>query len=146
MLPSMVSPVKKPVLRAAGAKRSDLAATILGIMAKAHRPLTAYDLIDELGARGQAVKPPSVYRVLERLLGDGTLHRIDSLRAFVLCDRPEAAHESAFLVCDDCDRAFEIAAAEASRTLAKAAEKVGFAVTDVAHELHGRCSDCSQAA
>lgn len=116
---------------------------IIDLLAESERPMTAYDIIAALTGKGRRVQPPTVYRALERLSGDGAVHRIDSLRAFVRCDRPNDAHASAFLVCHDCDRAFEIDSPEANRVLTTAAERVGFAVGAVSHELHGRCSACS---
>lgn len=141
---SKADPLPHPPAVARPAKWPE--AEIVDLLAQSERPMTAYDIIAALTGKGRRVQPPTVYRALERLSANGSVHRIDSLRAFVRCDRPDDEHASAFLVCDDCDRAFEIESPEANRVLTTAAESVGFAVNVVSHELHGRCSDCSTGA
>ena len=81
---------------------------MLELLLQANAPLKAYDLIAAFGRDGQSAKPPTVYRALEFLERLGFAHRIESLNAYVPC-RLEGGHSAAFLICDCCGEAEEIA-------------------------------------
>ena len=67
----------------------------------AGRPVSAYDLINEL--RDKAIlAPQTVYRSLDRLIADGQVHRLESLNAFVACRHPSHRGAAVFAICDDC--------------------------------------------
>ena len=53
------------------------------------RPVSAYELIEQVRAKGVSA-PPTVYRALQRLIGDGLAHRLESLNAF-RCLQPSAS-------------------------------------------------------
>lgn len=112
---------------------------VLELLLKANAPLKAYDLIAAFGLDGQAAKPPTVYRALEFLERLGFAHRIESLNAYVPC-RLEGGHSAAFLICDCCGEAEEIAPDFAAQiTLAEAA---GYTVRVVTLEARGLCAAC----
>jgi len=112
---------------------------VLELLLRADAPLKAYDLIAAFGRDGVPAKPPTVYRALEFLERLGFAHRIESLNAYVPC-RLEGGHSAAFLICDCCGEAEEIAPDFAAQiALAQAA---GYTVRVVTLEARGLCAAC----
>ena len=58
---------------------------------KAGAPLSAYQILEAMHADGFRA-PVTVYRALERLMGEGRIHRVESLNAFVPCCDPDHRH------------------------------------------------------
>src|SRR5579872_6651908 len=82
-----------------GARLTEIRRQVLELVWRNHAPIGAYDILGAMqdGHRGAA--PPTVYRALDFLMEQGLVHRIESLNAYVGCDRPEQAHVSQFLIC-----------------------------------------------
>jgi Fur family zinc uptake transcriptional regulator len=114
---------------------------VLELMLQAGQPVKAYDLMADFG-QGEAgpAKPPTVYRALEFLEGQGLIHRIESLNAYVVC-RLDEAHSAAFLICDCCGTTAEVAPGKAG-LLATPAGQANFAIKTVTIEAHGLCAEC----
>ena len=85
-----------------GARLTALRRRVLELVWQSHRPRGAYDMLDYLGEDGRPAAPLTVYRALDFLVGQGLVHRIESLNAYVGCAEPGAAHAGPFLVCDGC--------------------------------------------
>ncbi len=81
---------------------------VLDALTAADGPLSAYDILDALRDSGFRA-PPQVYRALDKLIGVGLVHRIESLNAFVACSHPEEDNHAstAFAICDQCNSVFE---------------------------------------
>ena len=107
------------------------------------------DLIARYGADGQAAKPPTVYRALEFLERRGVVHRIASISAYVACTADalgeDKGHAAAFLICDCCGAAEEVAV-QGGDAFARAAAGAGYAIERTTIEGHGRCPACRVAA
>ena len=80
---------------------------VLELVWKAHQPVLAYDLLDELRAEQPRAAPPTVYRALEFLQAHGLVHKIESLNAYVGCSDPSHPHSGQFLICSDCNEVAE---------------------------------------
>ena len=50
---------------------------VLELVWKSHRPIGAYDILDQLKADGHSAAPPTVYRALEFLIEADLVHRLD---------------------------------------------------------------------
>ncbi|MGE0755142.1 MAG: transcriptional repressor, partial [Alphaproteobacteria bacterium] len=50
------------------------------------RPLSAYEILDRLKKQGVR-SPPIVYRALEKLLADDSIHRVEQLNAYMACNQ-----------------------------------------------------------
>jgi Fur family zinc uptake transcriptional regulator len=109
------------------------------------RPLSAYEIIDQLKDKGLSA-PPTVYRALNRLIEDGLAHRLESLNAFVACRHPHHGGTAVFTICSQCGAVREFHEPEAVDRLATAAAATGFDVKAMTIELRGRCGDCRQGA
>ncbi len=126
---------------ARGARLTALRRRVLALVWRSHRPVGAYDILALL-RRGR-VAPPTVYRALDFLIGQGLVHRIESLNAFVGCARPQRAHACQFLICTDCRAAAEIDDPGLDDAVAKSARRARFVVRRPTVELLGLCARCA---
>jgi len=97
--------------RERGLRLTPIRSYVLGLIAEAGRPLKAYDLLDRVrtGEGPGAAAPPTVYRALDFLLGNGFIHKLESINAFVACHHPRSRpHSVPFLICDSCHDATEL--------------------------------------
>src|SRR4051812_16288269 len=62
---------------------------VLRALLSSHRPLGAYEVIDELAKSMPRPAPITVYRALDFLMENGLVHRIESRNAYLAC----AAHD-----------------------------------------------------
>ena len=108
------------------------------------RPVSAYELIEQVRAKGVSA-PPTVYRALQRLIGDGLAHRLESLNAFIACNHPHHPGKAVFAICDACGTVQEFDSVSAIKTLQNWAKKNDFEVRSMTLELRGRCAACAAA-
>ena len=103
---------------------------------------SAYDILDALRAEGLKA-PVQVYRALEKLTADGLVHRIESLNAYIACDR--ARHDSAvaFAICENCGSVSEFTQPEVMAGLGEWASGQAFVTHQVTIELTGLCKPCA---
>ena len=120
---------------------------VLQALLSSHRPLGAYEIIDELGRSMPRPAPITVYRALEFLMANGLVHRIESRNAYLACAHDhDAASLVAFLICERCGSVGEIPAASVAHSLSSAARASGFAPKLSVVEITGTCAHCQKAA
>ncbi len=74
---------------------------VLQALLSSHRPLGAYEVIDELAKSMPRPAPITVYRALDFLMDNGLVHRIESRNAYLACAHDhDTAAMVAFLICD----------------------------------------------
>lgn len=118
--------------------------TVLTLLEKSQRPLTAYAILGELRDAGFRA-PPTVYRALESLMKKGLVHRIESLNAYTACHHAEAkAHLSPFAICNSCGTVEEIDSATITRAIKKIAEHFFARLEKRVFELSGTCHACAE--
>jgi len=119
---------------------------VLGTLAHAAAPLSAYDILDQL--RGEGLKAPlQVYRALDKLTERGLAHRLESLNAFVCCADAHC-HEAgsiAFAICERCGRVEEFAEPAIDSKLKGWSRGAGFVPSRMTIELRGLCRECAAA-
>lgn len=103
--------------------------------------MSAYDLIAELRDRTE-LAPQTVYRALNWLIEQRTVHKLESLNAFVACTHSEHHESPAFAVCDACGLVSEFDAPQLNAGLQSWACRAGFNLRSATLELHGTCSRC----
>lgn len=124
---------------------------VLAVLTQAKGPLGAYEVLDQVRCHGLRA-PPQVYRALNRLIGLGLAHRIESLNAFVACahghhaDPVGAADRAMFVICDRCGAVVELDAAATAGAAEAAAATKGFRVDQVIVEMKGLCAPCADQA
>jgi Fur family zinc uptake transcriptional regulator len=118
---------------------------VLQALLSSHRPLGAYEVIDELAKSMPRPAPITVYRALDFLMENGLVHRIESRNAFLACahDHDETSMV-AFLICDHCGSVGEIPAAPVAQSLNAAARATGFAPKLSVVEIAGTCAHCQK--
>lgn len=116
---------------------------VLEIVWRQHEPIGAYDILAELAKDGGNPSAQTVYRALEFLQEAGLVHRLDTLNAFLGCDRPEDSHSGQFLVCSRCRRVTEVEDSVLNRTLKERARSFGFRLDASPVEIKAICTQCA---
>ena len=128
---------------------------VLQALLESHVPASAYDVIDRIAGRDSSksdsskrLAPISVYRALEFLTANNFAHRIESMNAYVACDRGDDCEPGAtlFLICDNCGAAAEAASDELGTLIAREAKVRGFASRQPVLEMRGLCARCRRQA
>lgn len=128
-----------------GVRLTALRRQVLELVWHSHRPVGAYDLLNELARGGRRAAPPTVYRALQFLLDQGLVHRIESRNAFIGCAHPEDRHVVEIMLCSHCGRAAELPDDKISSAVRSAAKKLGFEVQRQTIEVTGLCAACQAA-
>ncbi|MGH6737935.1 MAG: Fur family transcriptional regulator, partial [Bradyrhizobium sp.] len=116
---------------------------VLQALLSSHRPLGAYEVIDELSKSMPRPAPITIYRALDFLMASGLVHRIESRNAYLACAHDhDAASLVAFLICERCGSVGEIPAASVAQSLSAAARASGFAPRLSVVEITGTCAHC----
>jgi Fur family zinc uptake transcriptional regulator len=118
---------------------------VLQALLSSHRPLGAYEVIDELAKSMPRPAPITVYRALDFLMENGFVHRIESRNAYLACAHDhEQTAMVAFLICDRCGSVGEIPAAPVAQSVNAAARASGFAPKMSVVEIAGTCAHCQK--
>jgi len=123
-------------------KFTPLRRKVFEFLLKDHRPLGAYEILDLLRKEGLSSKPPIAYRVLDFLMGQGFVHKIQGLNAFVACSDPGSSHSPAFMICRKCDKVAEIQDRESGINLQKKST-IDFKIEEAFVEIMGLCKSCN---
>lgn len=132
------------VCKARGQRFTPIRRQVLQALLSSHRPLGAYEVIDELAKTMARPAPITVYRALDFLMENGLVHRIESRNAFLACahDHDDTAMV-AFLICDQCGSVGEVPAAPVAKSLNDAARVTGFVPKMSVVEITGTCNHCT---
>ncbi|HET6602999.1 MAG TPA: transcriptional repressor [Xanthomonadaceae bacterium] len=125
-----------------GLRLTEIRRRVLDLVARAGRPVKAYDLLDQLRSGHAPSAPPTVYRALDFLLEHGFIHKLESINAFVGCHHPRLSHSVPFLICDRCHAAVELEDERVSELLTEQAQALGFRPQAQTLEVHGICARC----
>ena len=128
-----------------GARLTPLRRKVLELVWESHRAVKAYDLLARIKPLEQAAKPATVYRALDFLIGQGLVHRVESLNAFIGCANLEHSHQLLLLICEQCQEVEERPAAEALAAVASEIRLADFTAHRQAIEVHGLCGQCARA-
>ena len=118
---------------------------VMNLLSEANGPLSAYQILHDLndhGFRG----PTQVYRVLDKLLELGMVHRIESMNSFVAC-RQEKCHEknkeiNLFTICKICGSVQELLSNGLKNIVKSLSKDNNFLLKSSVLELNGVCSKC----
>jgi len=128
---------------ASGARFTPMRQAVYEYLLAQKAPASAYDLLGGLQQRlGKMLAPPTVYRALEFLLQQGLIHRLETTNAYLICDHPEEAHESVYLVCGRCGETQEVDDPAIGKLLMDCASARGFTATKPVIEVSGICAKC----
>ena len=128
--------------RQRGLRFTALRRRVLALVWDSHKPVGAYDILDQLGAEGRRAAPPTVYRALDFLIEAGLVHRLDSLNAFIGCPDPARSHSGQFLICRLCRTVLELNDLDIDKLVEDKAKQLGFSAVHQMLEIQGLCSEC----
>ena len=126
--------------RERGVRLTNIRKTVLQLLCVSDRPLSAYELLDQMRGVVKNPAPPTVYRALDFLLEQGLVHKLESVHAYVGCTHPEHPHASQFLICDDCGEVAEVEDPSVAKSLKAAGKALGFRTKRPVVELLGTCA------
>jgi Fur family transcriptional regulator, zinc uptake regulator len=130
-----------------GVKWTDLREQVFRKIATSHKPVSAYDLIENLAVEGKRLAPVSIYRILEVLQSTGLVHRLETRNAFFAClSEHRGAPQTIVFLCEDCERVAEAEAPDALAAIAKATAAERFHIRNAVLEVTGLCFECHNAA
>ena len=128
-----------------GQRLTPIRRNVLGALLASHKPLGAYEIIDQLAPRGPRPAPITAYRALEFLRQNGLVHRIESRNAFIACVHNHAAGALVvFLICERCGAVGEAPSAAVAESLNAAAKSAGFIPKSPVLEITGVCAHCRE--
>lgn len=126
-----------------GLRLTEIRMRVLELIAASEKPVKAYDLLDQLKDDRGSAAPPTVYRALDFLLENGFIHKLESINAYVGCHHPSVEHHVPFLICDECETAYEVCDERVARLLNDQARALGFRARAQTLEVHGKCKRCA---
>lgn len=126
-----------------GARLTPLREQVLLIVWRSHRPIGAYDVLDQLAKNHKSARPPTVYRALDFLIGHGLIHKIESLNAYLGCADVGPHHDGHFLLCRKCGQAQELADRRLDDAIGRIARGARFRPDRHVVELTGLCAACA---
>lgn len=118
---------------------------VLDLLCASDAPMSAYSILDQLRSEGLRA-PLQVYRALDKLIGLGVVHRLESMNAFVACAHP-ACHSVemvGFAICESCGKALEFADNDVVEILSGWARANGFDAKTTSVEIKGTCEACQK--
>jgi Fur family zinc uptake transcriptional regulator len=118
---------------------------VLDALRGAGRPLGAYELLRLLRSEGLR-SPLQVYRALDRLIEEGSVHKIESVSAYAVCTDAECGSGGpvVFAICTRCGQAAEARDPGLGQLLGRLARRQGFRLEASTVELSGLCEACAQ--
>ena len=122
---------------------------VLRRLAQSETALSAYELADICNHGAQDPMPAmSVYRILEFLVKECLVHRLETANKYVACAHIACGHEHKkpqFLICNDCHAVKEIdVCLETLSAVESAAHSVGFKPQNLQLEVRGVCGICKE--
>ena len=117
---------------------------IFNLIHKSPEPLKAYTILFNVQKKGIKA-PPQVYRVLDKLVEMGKIHKIESKNAFVACRNSdcEISKATAFSICESCEVVDEISDVKLSKYLSNFNHKKGMKFKRFNLEFFGLCKKCA---
>lgn len=118
---------------------------ILSILKENNNGLKAYDIINILAKTKPSIKPNSVYRILNLLVENHILHKIQSSNIFTICNnnlKHDATSKHIILTCSKCLKVEELEDHEMLTQLDKFYKKNNFKLKSHIYELSGLCNVC----
>lgn len=103
---------------------------------------SAYDILDEFRVHGFRA-PSQIYRVLNKLLEFGLIHKVESLNAYIACEQEHKIGQSIVAICNSCGVVKEIPTANFADQFENFDGLEDFTPEGLAVEVKGLCSICS---
>jgi len=121
---------------------------VLSGLIKTNRALSAYELADIYASEfGETLPAMSVYRILDFLIDENLVHKLDLANKYIACGHISCDHShgvSQFLICHKCNKVKEITINSSTfNDLETSVKNAGFHLNNPRLELSCICEDCS---
>ena len=116
---------------------------VLELLLAGHRPLGAYEIVEQFDWKNRRPAPAQIYRALAFLESLGLIHRIASRNAYLACSRPGRHKGTVFLVCEQCESVAELEGTQMLSAIDNLSEGSGFEPHTHLIEVCGLCPECS---
>lgn len=139
-----LSQAARGALEQAGEQWTALRAAVFETLARADKPVSAYDIAEALSREQERrIAPNSVYRILDLFEESNLVRRIESANAYVANAHPQCVHDCIFLVCDTCGQTTHVDDDRVAGDIRAAATGAGFTPARPVIEVRGRCRACA---
>lgn len=117
--------------------------SVIQLMLKADRAMSAYDLLDQLREIAPQAKPPTIYRALDFLMEQGFIHKVESMNSYIICPHfDDPSHISILLICNSCQQIIEEHCSPIEDKLQMLARENLFKIQHSVLEIRGVCQKC----
>lgn len=116
---------------------------VLDVLNACNRPMTAYQILEQLQTTEPDIAPPTVYRALSALIDQGRAHRLESMKAFVPCRCNHVESVPVLAICGDCGAVEEHDGSKLIAKLTALTDQSAFKVDRHIVEIHGQCRTCA---
>ncbi|WP_425045394.1 Fur family transcriptional regulator [Primorskyibacter sp. S87] len=116
---------------------------VLNVLNARDKPMTAYEILEELRANEPDIAPPTVYRTLSALTDQGRAHRLESKKAFVPCRCSHDESVPVLAICEDCGVVEEHDGSGLLPKLTELTDQSAFCADRHIVEIHGQCCRCA---
>ena len=121
-----------------GLNHSDL---VLNYMKQKKRPVSAYEILEHLTSKGISA-PTQVYRILNKLVINGLVHKIESLNAWTVCCGFHEDKMPVFEICKNCGNVTEHLDKNLANSILTLSKRTGFFPDNPILEIQGQCGEC----
>jgi len=134
-----------------GSRLTEKRKMTLSLLLKSGKALSAYELVDTYTAEiGETMPAMSMYRILDFLIAENFVHRLESANKYVACEHINCEHqheETQFLICGQCRKVKEISINRLIMdSLKKTIKDTGFHLVSPQLEMNCICEECLAAA
>ena len=116
---------------------------VLSVLNACERPMTAYQILEQLQISEPDIAPPTVYRTLSALTDQGRAHRLETIKAFVPCRCSHVDSIPVLAICEDCGSVEEHDGSDLLRKLMVLTNQSAFRADRHVVEIHGLCGTCA---
>jgi len=133
----------------AGVKLTDKRKRVLSVLLASEKPLSAYEIADEISRVFETTAPPmSVYRMLDFLVQENLAHKLNSENKFIACSHIACDHSHnvpQFLICNQCNKVTEVGVPkDVMAQLSESVSTAGYSLLNSQLELPCLCHECGQ--
>jgi Fur family transcriptional regulator, zinc uptake regulator len=124
---------------------TSLRKAVLYTLWQTDKPLKAYDILALLRDEQPHATAAAIYRTLSFFVSSGVVHKIDSIQAYALCNKPEVkACSDILMVCSTCHTVREMQDVMVRDAVARVTHLDAFELGHDPIELRGVCAACAQ--
>ncbi len=116
---------------------------VLSVLSACDKPMTAYQILEQLQMVEPNIAPPTVYRTLSALTDQGRAHRLESIKAFVPCRCNHVESVPVLAICEDCGSVEEHDGSDLLPKLTALTDRNAFRADRHIVEIHGQCGTCA---